>query len=559
MTKTNPITSLARIAGCFGPQHARRKARLLTKIERLDRPGTRDLRILHDSLCFMRAYPDDATVLRWTKRVSARLREWIAADRVGEDSPLLADSGFPGSINRCDFSLPVLIRLQRLFPDCLDIDWDEFEEWETLANALGAMITPGECQGLDDIYTELSAWFAAARPRPLSNDLEFLLALFTGADLDEATRDLTFEACRVPIRYRLAEPGAGRCEILWPIDRVHFQKKDIGQERQSLAAQIRRPFTDSLRLPAARGEDFIDLAIRSLSARNLEIRTLTYGNPRDVTLCNCGRGLQVALIGVVPAYRDPLECHYCVLIVKNGVPVAYGPATVWLGCCELGLNLFPEFRGGEIRFIYPQFMRAIHQVLGARYFFLTAYGMGENNPAAIRTGAFWFYRKMGFTASNPEVEALAREEEAKMRADPAHRSSPAMLRRLSHTEAHLDLSTGDCKKLDLAAIGLAQSRFIAAKFGVDRRRAEQHCIRRAARILGETDIGKTNSPRRRAWSLLAPILCMIPDLPTWSAADKKRLLRIVHAKSKPSESGVDSLVHGHARFKAALFGLVVKD
>ena len=96
----------------------------------------------------------------------------------------------------------------------------------------------------------------------------------------------------------------------------------------------------------------------------------------------------------------------------------------------MGINLFPEFRGGEIRHLYAQFMRVLHHHLGVEYFFLTSYGMGEGNEDAIRSGAFWFYRKLGFRAANPEVEALARTEEARMHAAPGYRSDRRMLRRL---------------------------------------------------------------------------------------------------------------------------------
>jgi len=556
MTDKNPIAILARVAGSFGRGPAHTKERLLAEIKQLDRVGARDLHRLHDVVCFLRAYPDNVAVLRLVEEVSARLRAWVAADRVGEESTVLVDTGFPGSVNRTNYSLPGLTRLWRLFPACLDIDWDELDDHDTLANTLALLVTPGECQALDDTSLGLGEWFAAVRPPSMATDLEHLLALFTRAELDNAARDLIFETCAVPIRYRLAAPGTARCEIVLPVDRVHYQRKDIERTRQPLAAQIRRPFKgDACSIATAAGEAIIDLATRSLSARNLEIRTLTYANPRDVALCRCDRGLQVALMGVVPAYRDPLECHYCVLVLKNGVPIAYGPASVSLGCCEIGLNLFPEFRGGETRFIYPQFMRAIHHVLGARYFFLTAYGMGEGTPAAIRSGEFWFYRKMGFVASNPKVEALAREEEARMRADPTRRSSVAMLRRLSHTQAHLDLSAGECRKINLGAIGLRQSRFLTERFGVAGPRAEQQCIRRAARILGEADMGRESSPRRRAWRMLAPILCMIPDLSSWSPGEKKRLLGIVRGKGAPSEAGVDRLVCGHTRFREALFAL----
>ena len=254
----------------------------------------------------------------------------------------------------------------------------------------------------------------------------------------------------------------------------------------------------------------------------------------------------------MPRYRDPLESHYCTLVLKNGVPIAYGPGTVSLGCCEIGLNLFPEFRGAEVRFIYPQFVRALHQLLGASYFFLTPYGMGRDNPAAIRTGAFWFYRKLGFRPTNPDVEALALQEEQEMRAKPGYRSSRAMLRRMSDTSVFFDLSDGECRPLDLGVIGLHQSRFIAKINGGDRRRAVKSCISRVARSLGYKGVAKLSAERRRAWEMLAPLLATIPDLEYWSASDKKRVLRILYAKGGPDEREVDRMIRAHRRLCESL-------
>ncbi len=271
-----------------------------------------------------------------------------------------------------------------------------------------------------------------------------------------------------------------------------------------------------------------------------------------MSLFSCGRGLAIALIGVVPRYRDPLESHYFFLVLKNGVPIAYGPSTVSLGCCEIGINLFPEFRGAEIRFIYPQFMRTLHHALGARYFFLTPYGMGEGNPAAIRTGAFWFYRKLGFRPVNPAIEELAREEEERMRREPGTRSSVTMLRRLSHTAAFFDLSDGACRPLDLGAIGLRQSRFIAESFAGDRGQCTERCIRRLAREMGLPKTPRLDPGERRAWEMLTPLLARIPGLADWSARDKRGLRRILRAKGGPSELAVDRLICAHEPLRAGL-------
>jgi len=244
-----------------------------------------------------------------------------------------------------------------------------------------------------------------------------------------------------------------------------------------------------------------------------------------------------------------------VLAFKNGVPIAYGPGTVSLGCCEVGINLFPEFRGAEIRYLYPQFLRALHRLLGAEYFFLTPYGMGEENPAAIRTGAFWFYRKLGFRPTNPAVEALAAEEEQRMTSEPGVRSTTAMLRRLSHTSVFLDLSGGTCRPLDLGAIGVHHSRFISEGFAGDRGRAVRESVSRVARALGfGGNVRRLPQGARRAWEMLAPLLAMIQGLDAWNERDKKRMLRILREKGGASERGVDRLIRSHRPFVRALRG-----
>jgi len=565
MPSPRPVAALARVATAFGPAAAREKLRLLTEIEGTRRLSLRDLRAVHDVVCFLRAYPDDARVLAAVLAVVARLRDWLGSARAGGDREALAETGFPGSVVRGELGLSLLARMARRLPAALEIDWDELEApgEEALANLLGLLVTSGECQGLDDIGIPLREWFAACRPDGSASDLSFLMRLLADSALDDAARDLLFECCAVPLRYALDAPGTGRCELAWPVERVHYQRAELDRTLLPPAAVMRRAFPDSGRVSPARGEQLIHLAQLALCARGLEIRTLSHANGRDVSLFTCGRGLGLVLIGVVPGYRDPLESHYVFLALKNGVPIGYGPSSVSLGTCELGLNLFPEFRGAEIRYIYPQLMRVLHQALGVEYFFLTPYGMGLDNPAAIRTGAFWFYRKLGFRPSNPAVEELARAEEERLRREPGRRSSPSMLRRLARTSAYFDVSGGTCHPLELGPIGLRQSRLVARAYGGDRRRATRDCVRRLARALGLERVPRLSAGERRAWEMLAPLLVRIPGLAAepgersggdtpWSARDRRRLRRILRAKGAPSERDVDRLIRGHELLCAGL-------
>lgn len=537
------------MAFSFGAANARTKARLLARIEATQHLGVRDLVRLHDVLSFLQAYPDNARILAQVERLLASLRGRLESPRIDRESAVLQDLGFPGAVNRCAFAFPVIQHVQKRFPACLEIDWDAIEDYDPLLTILGLCVTPGEWQGLDDIQIDVPSWFTRTRPASTASDLEHLIQLLTHSRLDPITRDALFELVEFPVRFLALTEGSARCELRWPVDRVHYQKSDFRRERYQLERAIEKPFARSRRLSRAAGERFVDLALRTLFTRNLEIRTLGYANPRDVWLVDCGRGIQVGLIGVVPEYRDALEGHTCALILKNGIPIGYGPATATLGCCEIGLNVFPQVRGAEVRFIYPQFMRAIHHVLGARYFHLTTYGMGEDNPAAINTGAFWFYRKLGFSATNPEVEALALQEEERMRANPGYRSDRKMLRRLSHTGADCDLSGGAYRVPNLGALGVRLSQFLAHEFGSDRALAEKRCIARAARALGE------KKPSGRGWNLLAPLLCMIPDLQRWSGPEKRGLARIVRAKGAATESGVDRMICAHPRLREAMLAL----
>ena len=512
----NAIQKLHRRSREFGKAAALSKLRLLQRIARMPRPGKQDLRLLGETLDFLRAYPDNAQVL---KEVRSLVEDLPAACTVYE------------------YSYAVLRRLVELRPGELEIEWNDLEDQDPLLDALALAVLPGEAQGLEDIGIDLEDWFAASKLHASTTDLEFLLHLFEGSDLPEPQRVFLFENSRLPVRYQAPCPAS----LGMPVESVRYQRRPIQDARPPITRLIRQPLGEVKRA----GQEIIDLALQSLCARELEIFPLIYANPADVVVVECGRNFQVALVGVLPRWRSPLESLYFFLILKNGVPLAYGPAAVFLGCCELGINLFPEFRGGETRYLYAQFMRVLHHLLGADYFFLTRYGMGENNDEALRTGAFWFYRKLGLRPTNPAVEKIARAEEARKAANRHHRSDLRTLRRMSQTEAFLDLSGGKHRPMDLGRLGLAQSRLVESQFGGDRARAESRCASRAAALLGV-------DARGRALRALAPLLALIPDLGSWNPWDRATLGRAIHAKDGRSEARATRLLADHPRLGDAL-------
>jgi len=549
-----PVHLLQAAARAFAPGSAREKLRLMQALAGQGRLGDGDLVVLQDTLGFLRAHPDNAAVLKAATALNAELRHRVARLPGGPGSPRLRNSGLPGTTNFYSYSYGVVRQIVAAFPRAMELDLDSLDNEAALMDVLSLLITAGEGQGLEDIRIGFTEWLARCKANPGDSDLGFILGLFQEADLPAAIAAHLYDALDLPLRFRLQDPGTGRCEAVVPPATVHYQRRPLDRRRFPLPARIRRPLCrNGRRLGRAAGAKVVRAALVALCTRNLEIYPLIYANPGDVTLVECSHGLRAALVGVVPQRRSPLESLYFFLLLKNGVPVAYGPAAVLLGCCEMGINLFPEFRGGEIRVIYAEFMRALHHILGVNYYFLTAYGMGEDNEEALRSGAFWFYRKLGFTAANPTVEALARAEEKLMQTDPGHRSDRRTLKRLSHTSAFLDLSGGECRPLDLGRLGIAQSRFMARhRFAGDRRRLLRHCRDTLRRNLGVASLTSWSAPESDAWQRLAPILAMLPDLPSWSRRDKQQAIAFIRAKGAISERRAAHILQRHGKLGPAL-------
>lgn len=555
MRTDSPVHRLHALRRSFGRTAATHKLRLLERIERAGTPPVRELELLQATLDFLRAYPDDVPVRRACQRVVARLRAWVESSPRLAESARLENSGLPGTLNTYAYSFATLAALVQRFPRNLEIDWDQVDDEERLTSTLELLLSGVENESMEDVQMWWGEWAHEVRPRRNKTDLAFILSLFQRSAYSTLEQANLYDSLSLPIRYRLDTPESARCEVELPVARIAYQKREVARERFALAPLIRQPLPRQRALGVAAGRRVIDVARRALTSRNLEIHPLLFANPRDVILFAAQRGIQVALVGVLPEHRGTLAALYFFLVLKNGVPVAYGPASPFLGGCEMGINLFPEFRGGEIRYIYSQVMRLLHHLLGVDYFYLTSYGMGEGNEEALRSGAFWFYRHMGFSASNPAVEALARSEEERMRAEPGYRCGIRVLRRLSKTEAYLDLSNGRCARFPFGRLGLAVSQFIARRFDGDRMGATRHCTQDVLRVLGSSS-ARWSDDEQRALREMSLVLCMLPGLPDWSRNEKNALERIIRGKAARSEARACVGMKKHRRLASGILSLV---
>ena len=213
----------------------------------------------------------------------------------------------------------------------------------------------------------------------------------------------------------------------------------------------------------------------------------------------------------------------------------------------MGFNLYYAFREGESAWLYAQLLRPFRQTLGVEVFSVDPYQIGHENPEAVDSGAFWFYRKLGFRATDPEIARLVDREERRMRRQPGYRSSKRTLEKLAAGHILFEGPSAEAGAWDLFRIrnvGLAVQRAIAERFGGDPERFRRAACDRVSRALG-----------MEARSDLALALSLIPDLGRWTKEEKRAAAEILQAKESGSETRYLRLMRRHGRMRARMLRL----
>jgi len=240
---------------------------------------------------------------------------------------------------------------------------------------------------------------------------------------------------------------------------------------------------------------------------------------------------------------------------------------VMLGArADIGINIFPTYRGGESAYIFEKFAAAFHHHFGARKFVMRRYQVGWQNPEGVQAGSYWFYYKLGFRSIDAGVRVLADRERARLVRTPGGRSGPAVLKRLARSDLVLctdGTDAADFRDIDPKTTGLAVTQRITARFGGDRARALREMARHVVRALGHGGAGGDVSPVRPSRSALAPgpwhlapvtpwrllpVVSLIPRLASWTPAERRGLLALLRAKEARRERGFVIALQRHPRF-----------
>lgn len=549
---TATLRALERLKDRYGAGSAATKQALLGRLERVDLRSPRAVSRLHELLCFLRAYPDDASLLAQVERMLARFPRRPDFRRA---RAALADTGIAGTVIRYRFFWPTLRWLARRWPGRIVIDRSEAEVADRLAAALPLLLSWAEAAALKQM--DLPGFEALDRLRARGEgDAAFLARRIAAMPGDGFTREAFHDAIEPGYELKPGPDTPARTRAKHAAAPFAWQHEALRRARPDLRAELGRRYRGIRRVSQREGEQLIELARGAMVTRARDLDAFAYGNARDVRLADDGGGLAFVLIGIIPERRAliPATCGY--LILHNGVPIGYGEAFVIGRAAVMTFNVFESFRGGEAGYTCARTLAMVRHAFGAESFSFDQYQLGKGNEEAIASGAWWFYYKLGFRPLAGPARRLLRAERARMRADPVHRSSTATLRVLAESQMVFDFDRARPLRLPpIAEVGLRVSDKLAALAAGERERALAQCSRAAMRLTGLRTLRGFSAGERLAWERWSPVVVFaLPGVSRWSAAERRALAQLIRAKGGRDEAEFLARYAAHPKLERALFG-----
>jgi len=533
----------------FGATAASEKLALLAELEHKSLGRAAEVGRLHEALCFSRAWPDNPKLLATVNRMLKQFSERADLNRF---AGALEDSGIDGTDIRFRFYRVTALWLAQRCGDSLHIDWEQFEGSDRLSRALESLALFSERGALQQYVHDAADWIDRMRSDD-ETDAVFLSRLFAARGAADAVLDSVYDELDMPFYLSTSATTPTRTlEYVRP-KAIEYQRHSIERQTVDLRQAAHRPIRieDVDRRQAVR---LVDLAKSAMVARSRDLDAFAYASADDVMRADCSHGIQIVLIGMLPAKRYLLECEYGYLMLRNGVVVGYGTGTGLFGSCQIAFNLFPTFRGAQTTELYASVLATFHKLFDADTFSVDSYQIGADNDEAIDSGAWWFYARMGFRPRDSGAIRLANAELRKARKK-GYRSSKSTLRRLANYPLYYSLARKRQDVLPMVctdSISLGVLDYVSKRFGSQREEGSRRCSQELAKALGIDSISKWTADEQLMWQRLNPVITAVADVKKWPKADRDALADVIRAKGGIHEKDYVKLFDAHKRLRRAV-------
>jgi len=558
---------LATLEACksrFGSGAAAATGRIVGALSRQSFSDPKSLLRFHESLLFLRAFAQSSSVVRQVEGILNRFHEGIEKLRAsGGDMDVFDDfdtSGVAGTTMLDTLNFEAARWLVRRIPRNVEIAWEDYWDDSQAERAMGntwPRLIPLLREDADvEANIPWRRWLEVARAG--QRELEWLIRRFEQLPVTSRERAELYDSLRIPIRWHLGNLRISRSRNWTRPRHLYFHEGPlITRSQVSLAKELSLPAPHLVKLKRPEGEQVMERIREVMLVRYRELYGTTLGDASSVVRANLDRGVVMYFWNLPAARRLPLRAYVAGFTLKNGVPVNYIEA---IGLCEwieVGFNTFYTYRQGETAWIYAQALRCLCALTGAKTISVYPYQIGQNNDEALDSGAFWFYRKLGFRSGRNDLEELARREERRIAANPQYRTAKKTLKLLAEAHVFYELrgsERGAWDRFSARNLGLRVNRRMARTFGGDSQRLRRASVDEVSRRL-EMDLSRWRAAERQALENWALVLALIPDLRRWSRQEKQDVARIIRAQAGASEMHYLGLTQRHPRLREELLRL----
>ncbi len=536
------ISQLFSIRNRYGIKFSSQKINLLNELSREPVKSKKVLQLYSDSLLFLIAYPDNKSIYQLASQSLQQLNSYIESHENTQAG--LFNSGITNTGLCAAFSFEIVKWLRKKHPKNIKINSFEADDGH-IKYILSAVMPKVESEILQDANATWKSWLKRSLKKG-EDMLDRLIAVFDEADMRPEIRDELWNAIGINVEMNFPSHTCLPPSLVIPYYHRSLIKKNSAKQQAGV-----KPIRVS---PGESEAEQIIECGRMILVRHLrEIDPVTFTDVHLISYYHLARGLSVALMGMVPERRHPIDSYMGYVVFKNGLPISYAGSWILFDSGRIGLNIFPAYRGGESQYIFQQVLKLHQQVYKLNRFSVDPYQIGKENGEGIQSGAFWTYYHTGFRPIREEQKKLAEAEALKISAVKGYRSPASVLKKLANSRLELVLQK-NAVRFDATDLSLVYGNILKNHYSNNRKVAEEYSFAKLVDILQITNYHeeKLNFILKN-WSVL--LLTNEQELRRNSRL-KKMLKKLFQLKTNGNEEDYIAELQGAKEFRKFLEKIV---
>lgn len=533
ISETDFIEKLSKLKSLlfqFDKTHDEEKKQLLNQLINFGSFKLQSFKQFHQLLLGMQAYPTNTTLLNLTNSTMSKL-----LDQLEKNKPLqhkLIGTGYLHTSVECNYSYGKVNYLIRKFSHQVLIH-SASSSIETQKVILKLVLPSIEYSSIHEGEKDLKSRISKFNFSKKLTDLEWLIQTIQQSDLNKKTQAVIYDQLGIFIQWQVSSHDKSVSFLRGPSLPIYYHTTPL-EKKTNVQEIIQQKLPVPIKLSNNEKENIIDAAKLTLFYLYRETEPFTNANKDDITLFQLDKGISIALFGSNIDKRYSLESYIGYMVFKNNIPASYGGGWIFGERSQFGINILESFRGGESALIICELLRVYHQYFGVTRFVVKPYQFGLNNTEALKTGAFWFYYKLGFRPENNTLKELALQEEKQKLINPNYKSDISTLKKYTKSNLALTLSESTYPNYDSELLSKHITTYINTTFNGNREQGLTQCFDQ----LKETLAVDTKNWKQEDidYAKQASVLfSMKPNSKTWQQKNKKNIQQFILLKSAKTE------------------------